>query len=266
MDEESRVRNHYSVDDLEAVVLGALRRAGADLDSLQVEDFAGLDQLHAGSAAATEDLLAALDLSPGLRLLDVGCGIGGPARMTAARYGCEVIGIDLSPDFVAAARALTDRVGLSEQVSYQVGSATGLPFEDGWFARAMLNHVGMNIADKARVFSEVRRVLEVGGLFGLHEQMRTGDGELPYPLPWAVEPSSSFVETRDRYRELLTAAGFEVERDEDRTAANAAAAPGPGQLGLGDLFGQVFEERLHNTVIATMSGTISGILMVARAV
>lgn len=267
MDAEDLVRRHYSGDDLEAVVIGALRAAGLDIDALRIEDLAGLDQLHAGFGPATEHLLDSLALTPGITLLDVGCGVGGPARMAAARNGCQVTGIDLSPDFVDLARSLTERLGLTSQVSFDVGSATDLPYPDGSFARAMLNHVGMNIADKARLFAEVRRVLEPGGLFAVYEQMRTGDGELVYPLPWADDEASSFVETRQRYAELLDSAGFSVEHDEDRTAANAAGGPpAPGALGPGDLFGPGFEERLGNNIAAAMTGTLSAVLMVARAV
>ncbi len=102
-----------------------------------------------------------------------------------------------------------------------------MPYDDGAFDRAMLVHVGMNIEAKDRVFAEVRRVLEPDGLFAVYEQMRVGDGELTYPLPWADDDSSSFVETRERYVELLQAAGFRIERDEDRTAA-VAGSPATG--------------------------------------
>ncbi|MGV3758996.1 MAG: SAM-dependent methyltransferase, partial [Actinomycetota bacterium] len=225
MDAEDLVRGHYRGDDLEGVVLTALRDAGVDVDALRIEDLAGLDQLHAGFAPATEHLLDTLDLAPGTTLLDVGCGVGGPSRTAAARHGSRVTGIDLSPDFVDLARRLTQRLGLSDQVTHDLGSATDLPYEDASFERAMLIHVGMNIADKGTVFAEVRRVLEPGERFAVYEQMRLGDGELVYPLPWADDASSSFVETRDRYASLLEGAGFVVEHEEDRTAANAAAGP-----------------------------------------
>ncbi len=267
MDAEDVVRRHYRRDGLEAVVLDALHAAGVDIDALQISDLAGLDQLHAGFGPATEHLLDSLALSPGMTLLDVGCGVGGPARMAAVRNGCEVTGIDLSPDFVDLARSLTERLGLTSQVTYDLGSATVLPYPDGSFARAMLDHVGMNIADKARVFSEVRRVLEPNGLFAVYEQMRIGDGELVYPLPWADDEGSSFVDTRERYAELLERAGFSVEHDEDRTAANAAGGPPPaGTLSPGDLFGAGFGERLGNNIAAAMAGTLGAVLMVARAV
>jgi SAM-dependent methyltransferase len=260
------VRDHYGGEDLEAVVMSALRRAGIDVDHLRVEDLAGLDQLHAGFGPATEHLLDRLDLAPGTTVLDLGCGVGGPARLAAAR-GCRVTGIDLSPHFVELARSLTERVGLGDRVTYDLGSATELPYADGAFARAMLDHAGMNIADKARLFSEARRVLEPGGLFGVYEQMRIGDGRLVYPLPWADDETSSFVETRQGYRDLLDGAGFRVEHDEDRTAANATGGPPPaGALGPGDLFGPGFAERLHNNIVAAMEGTLAAVLLVARAV
>jgi MPBQ/MSBQ methyltransferase len=265
MDSDDVVRGHYRRDDLEAVVLDALRRAGADVENLRVEDLGGLDQLHAGFVPATVHLLDALEPQADTTLLDVGSGVGGPARVAASRYGCTVTGIDLSPDFVALARRLTARVGLADRVTFDVGSATAMPYGDATFDRAMLDHVGMNLADKAAVFAEVRRVLRPGGVFAVYEQMRVGDGALTYPLPWADDERSSFVEPRARYAELLREAGFTVERDEDRTAANAAGGPPPpGALTPGDLFGPGFGERIGNNLAAAFSGTLAAVLMVAR--
>ncbi len=265
MNTERVVREHYSGDDLEAVALGALRRVGVDVDALRVEDLAGLDQFHAGSIQATEHMLDALELTGGATVLDVGSGVGGPARLAAARHGCRVTGIDLSPDFVDLARKLTERVGLGDLVTFDVGSATAMPYDDGSFNRAMLNHVGMNIAAKDRVFAEVRRVLEPDGVFAVYEQMRVGDGDLAFPMPWAEDETSSFVETRERYAELLRAAGFRIEADEDRTAAVAAAGPpAAGALTPGDLFGPEFAERIGNNLAATFAGTLGAVLIVAR--
>jgi SAM-dependent methyltransferase len=266
MDIDDVVRRHYRREGLEEVVLDALRRAGADLDALTIEDLAGLDQLHAGFGPATEHLLGRLDLTAGTALLDVGCGVGGPARMAAARHGCRVTGLDLSPDFVALARSLTERLRLADRVTFDVGSATEMPYADASFDRAMLNHTGMNIADKAQVFAEVRRVLRPGGLFAVYEQMRVGEGDLAYPMPWADDERSSFVVERTRYAELLGEAGFRVEHDEDRTAANAAGGPpAPGTLTPATLFGPSFGERMGNNIAAAMTGTLAAVLMVARA-
>lgn len=262
MGTDDRVREHYSRDDLETVVLQALSAAGADVDALTVADLGGLDQLHAGGVAATEHLLAALDLSPADVLLDVGSGVGGPARTAAHRAGCRVTGIDLSPQFCALARALTERVGLADRVTFDEGSATALPYPDGSFTRAMLDHAGMNIEDKATVFAEVHRVLAPDGRLAVYEQMRVGDGELTYPLPWAEDPSTSFVATRTAYAELLAAAGFVVTHDEDRTAAGGP--PPPGALTPAALFGPGFDERIGNNIRAAVDGTLATVLMLAR--
>jgi ubiquinone/menaquinone biosynthesis C-methylase UbiE len=261
---EQTVRDHYSGDDLEGRVLDALREHGVDVDHLRLDDLGGIDQLHAGGRASIEHVLDALHLNSGSRLLDVGSGAGGPARVAAARHGCPVIGIDLTPDFVDLARKLTDRVGLADQVTFDVGSATEMPYDDDAFTHAMLIHVGMNIERKGDVFAEVRRVLGPEGRFAVYEQMCVGDADLTYPMPWAEEKSSSFVERRERYRELLEATGFTIESDEDRTAA-VAGPPEPGALTPAALFGSGFAERIGNNITATVAGALAPILIVARA-
>lgn len=126
MDVADLVRQHYAGDDLASGILAALAAAGADTDHLTVAQLGAVDQLHAGFVDATRHLLAQLELGPDSRLLDVGCGIGGPARMAAAERGCQVTGVDLSPDFVAAARTLTSAVGLSDRVTFRLVDADDL--------------------------------------------------------------------------------------------------------------------------------------------
>lgn len=264
------VREHYSAPDLLDRIVGALRAAGVDPDHLTVDDLGGIDQLHAGFTAATHHLLDVLDLDPSTTLLDVGCGIGGTSRLAAARTGCTVQGIDLSDDFVALARELTRRVGLDHLVRIDAGSATALPYDDASFDRAVLDHVGMNLPDKAAVFAEVRRVLRPGSTFVVYDQMRVGDGDLPFPLPWAEDPAISFVETADRYVEHLTEAGFTVESQEDRTHANLVAMLDAADRGEESiltpavLFGDGFDERIANNIAATRDGLLQPVLMIAR--
>lgn len=266
MDTESVVRAYYRRDDLKDIVLAALARIGADVDDLGVDDLSGLDHLHAGGGASTDHVLDALGVDAGTTLLDVGSGVGGPARRAAARHGCRVTGIDLSPDFVEVARTLTARVGLSDLVQFEVGSALDMPFADASFDRATLIHVGMNIADKAGLFVEVRRVLRADGRFAVYEQMRVGAGELSFPMPWADDERSSFVEHRDEYARLLTAAGFVVEQQDDLLPLVASAAPPPaGALTPAALFGPGFDERVANNVAATFAGVLRPVLIIARA-
>ncbi len=264
MDVSDLVRQHYGGDDLETAILAGLAAAGVDTDHVTVEDLAAVDQLHAGFSPATRYLLEQLDLERDSRLLDVGCGIGGPARMAASWYGCSVTGVDLSPRFVEVARSLTARVGLSELVDHQVSAGDRLSVADGSFDRAMMVHVGMNIPDKAAVFTEVQRVLRPGGLFVLFEQMLIREAQLSYPLPWAEDERSSFVVSPAAYESALLRAGFTVARTEDRTAATAGG-PGPQpRLSPAAVFGPPFMERIANNIADTRAGTLAPVLLVAR--
>lgn len=259
----SKVRSHYGGDDLEERLLTALRAAGVDVDALTVADLAGADQLHAGGLDATRQLFDRLDLSGTTRLLDVGCGIGGPARAAAAAHGCPVVGIDLSAAFIDLATALTARVGLGALVEHRVGSGDRVDLPDDSVDRAMIVHVGMNIPDKRAVFAEVRRVLRPGGRFGVYEQMLTGDGPIPYPLPWATDATSSFLQSPAGYAEDLAAVGFEVELTEN--VAASPTAPSSAGVSPGAVFGPGFAERIANNVMAARAGTLSPVMIIAVA-
>jgi MPBQ/MSBQ methyltransferase len=227
---ERAVRANYGGGTLDRV-LAALADAGLDPERLRPEDLSPYDSMHVGGWRATRDLLDALDLAPGLAALDLGCGLGGAARMLGAR-GLSVEAIDLTPEFVAAAADLTRRTGL-DGVAFQAGSVLALPFPDASFDRAVMLHVGMNVEDKAGLFAEAARVLRPGGRFGLYDIMRAGPGELAFPLPWAGSPEISFVETPGTYAALAARAGLTQTARRDRAAFGLAAlealrdAPGP---------------------------------------
>jgi ubiquinone/menaquinone biosynthesis C-methylase UbiE len=234
---ETDVAGHYTQGTLEQRILTALREAGKDPDRLDPDDLAPVDEFHHAGRAATATFAPRLNLRPGMNLLDIGSGIGGPARYFAWHHGCRVTGIDLTDEFVAVARALTRRLGMEGQVSFEQGSALSMPFSASTFDVATLLHVGMNIAEKAQLFAEVRRVLKPGGIFGIYDQMREADGDLAFPVPWASVPQTSFVETPATYMRLLTEGGFEViwERScrEDALASfkqQTAAQPGSTAL------------------------------------
>ncbi len=259
------IRRHYGGSDVEGAILSALAASGVDTEALTVEHLSAVDQLHAGFAEATRHLFGELELGPDTRLLDVGCGIGGPARLAAADHGCPVVGIDLSPDFIRTARGLTERLGLGGRVTFHERSAADTGLEDRSFDRAMLVHVGMNLPDKHAMFAEVRRLLRPGGVFGIYEQMRIGPGDLTYPLPWAEDERSSFVARPEDYRRDLEAAGFVVRTVEDRTAATSRPGPTDGAIGPAAVFGRPFVERLANNIAATRAGILAPIVMIADA-
>jgi MPBQ/MSBQ methyltransferase len=265
------VRQHYGGEDLQAGVLTALAGGGVDVDHLGVDDLSAVDQLHAGFSDATRYLLSRLALSPESRLLDVGCGIGGPARLAAAESGCTVTGVDLSPDFVATATSLTALVGLSDRVGFRVAAGDDLGVDRGTYDAAMMVHVGMNVPDKAAVFTDVRRALRDGGTFAVFEQMRVGHGDLPYPLPWAEDGRTSFVAAPEDYVRDLESAGFAVIETEDRTTQTAgppapSGDPGRPRLSPTAVFGPRFGERIGNNIAATRAGLLAPVLILARGV
>ena len=190
-----------------------------------------------------------------MRLLDIGSGLGGPARYFVRHHGCDVTGIDLTEEFVAVARSLSRRLSMEGKVRFQQGSATAMPFPDTSFDAATLIHVGMNIADKRMVFREVRRVLVPGGIFGIYDQMREAPGNLTYPLPWATTRAASFVDEPETYKRLLTEAGFEIIwerrcREDALAAFQRQPLPQPGAalppLGLHVTMGPGIIERGAN--------------------
>ncbi|MCW2867748.1 MAG: hypothetical protein JWR20_1936 [Marmoricola sp.] len=264
MDVQELVTRHYGAEPgVAGAVLATLAAAGVDVDALRVEDLAPVDQLHAGGAPATTHLLDRLGLAPGSRLLDVGCGVGGPARLAAAR-GLRVTGVDLTPELLEAARDLTERVGLGDRVTWALTPAESLPLDDDSFEAAIMVHVGMNVPDKRSLLAEVHRVLAPGGLFAAYEQVRRAEGDLPFPMPWAEDERSSFVESVEEYVGHLRAVGFEVLEVEDRTAATLGGPP-PGALSPAAVFGAPFVERLAHNIAATRDGLLGAALVVARA-
>ena len=266
MDVQDLVRQHYGDSDLGGRILDGLRDAGVDIDQLTIDDLAALDQLHAGFLPATRYLLEQLDLDDQTRLLDVGCGIGGPSRVAAATYRCPVVGIDLSPDFIRVGQQLTERVGLAGLVDLRVASGDRIDLADASFDRAMIIHVGMNIPDKPAVFAEVRRVLKPGATFGVYEQMQVGAGAPSYPLPWAEDERSSFVGTPEAYATALESTGFVVERTEDRRSATAGPPAPEPRLSPAAVFGPSFAERIANNISATRAGILAPMVMLARAI
>ena len=273
MDTEKKVAAHYTHGALEQSILDTLRAAGKDVDKLTAADLSAVDEFHMGWREATVALAKDLRLATGARVLDIGSGIGGPARYFAEARGCRVTGIDLTPEFVQVANALTHRCGLADKAEFREANATGLAFEDASFDTAIMIHVGMNIPDKAKVFAEVRRVLKPGGKFGVYDIMRAKDGPIPYPMPWAATQDTSFLETPASYQRLLAHAGFEIESETDRSAfvkelveQRRAQAEKSGAPALGlHILGSGMKERLANVMAALQAGLIAPVQLIARA-
>src|SRR5499427_6427526 len=212
------VRDHYRATGLTERLKTALAALGPEDARLTAQQLAALDQFHTRGLAATAELAALAGITADTSVLDVGSGVGGPARFLAATYGCRVIGVDLSEPFVDAARYLTERTGQSGRVSFQTASALELPFDDGHFDVVLLQHVAMNIADRARLYREIRRVLTSGGRFATFDVVLMS-GEPLYPVPWARTPATSFLLTAAATREAIEPAGFRTLAWQDDSEA-----------------------------------------------
>ncbi len=265
------VRGHYRATGLTERLKTALSAFGPEDQLLTPQQLAGLDLFHTRGLAATAELAKLAGIEADTDILDLGSGVGGPARFLAATYGCRVTGIDLSEPFVEAARYLTERTGQTGQVSFQTASALELPFEGDRFDAVLLQHVAMNIPDRARLYSEIRRVLKSGGRFATFDAV-LNDGEPHYPVPWARTPATSFLLTAAATGDVIEAAGFRTLEWQDGTEAAKAwfaqirASGPPPSPNLGVVMGPGFAELAANLGRNLMEGRLGILTAVFEAV
>lgn len=222
-DIEGTVQQHYGRHGLLARLDAALSAAGVDPQKLNYQDLWPYDQLHGRGIAATEQHAQRAGLAAGMAVLDVGCGIGGTSRYLAS-LGCRVTGIDLTQEFIDAAVILTERCGVADRITFRQANALALPFADRSFDHVWSHAVTMNIRDKAQFVAEAARVLKPGGHFSCGEVEQGPAGAPTFPLPWAADPSSSFLVTPAEMRAIIAGAGLRIAAEEDGTAAVIAYA------------------------------------------
>jgi ubiquinone/menaquinone biosynthesis C-methylase UbiE len=211
------VADHYKRRALADVILTALKAAGKDIEHLTPDDLAPVDEFHSGGRNATVRLAQLAQINGSERVLDVGCGIGGPSRYLASRFGCRVTGLDLTADFVALAGMLAQRTRLADKVTYRQGDALDLPFADASFDLVWSQNAAMNITDRDRLYGEMRRVLTPAGRLALQEIAAGPGGEPFYPTPWASDKSISFLVTPQATRAALERIGFRAVAWQDTT-------------------------------------------------
>jgi SAM-dependent methyltransferase len=220
------INDHWGRDGLEQAILDALTASGKHLDTLTIDDLTPLDQFHGGGKGATVRLAHLAGLQPGMRVLDVGGGLGGPARTLAVECGCHVTVVDLTASYVRAAEMLTARLGLGDRVTHRVGNALELPCDDGTCDVVWTQNSGMNIAAKERLYVGFHRVLRPGGRLALQEPM-AGPVQPPiFPVMWARDAATSFLRTPVEMRARIEAAGFRARAWDDVTAEIAGPDPG----------------------------------------
>lgn len=268
---ERAVEGHYASGGLMDRLKQAAKTVGIDWDALTPADLAPIDQFHIRGRQATLEMIGLSGFSKGMYVLDVGCGIGGPARTLAAETGCDVHGIDLTEEFIAAAKEITKKTGQSPKVKFGSCSALQLPFTDARFDGAWMQHVSMNIPDKATLLKEIARVVKPGGTFAFHEVLADRETTPHFPVPWANTADSSDLVTETEFKSHLADAGLSVTDWIDVTKGSVAwfekifaQAGQASKLNLSVLMGDRFPEMARNTHRSLKEGRIKVVMAVCN--
>jgi SAM-dependent methyltransferase len=209
-DLDALVGGHYGWPGLMDAIENELREHGIDPQHVTVDQLAPLDNYHAFRLAGTIALARAAGISVTDRVLDVGGGIGGPARQLASRFGCRVDVLDVTAEYCSVGSRLTTWTHLADLVSFVHASALDMPFEAASFDVVWTQHASMNISDKTALYGEIARVVRPGGRFAFFDILAGPNEPIHFPVPWASDPSFSFLRSPDETRSLITDAGFRV--------------------------------------------------------
>lgn len=250
----SEVNDYYGLENLTQRILEKLKEFGFDIDNLTREALSTFEEFHIRGSEATSEMIELAGLKPGMRVLDIGCGIGGPGRRLAAECDVQIVGIDITEEFIDAARELTARVGLADKCEFVCGSALATPFEDESFDVVWMQHVNMNIKDKRGLFAELFRVLKPGGKLALYEIFARDSKQKYFPVPWADRAEISFLEDPDVVRAWLGELGFSEQSWRDATqpaikwVESLINSPPPEKprLTLGLISGSNFPDKMVN--------------------
>lgn len=271
----SRVQDHYAKlgagHSIAERILTAVYAAGGPATPVTPETLAPFDHYHGGGLAATEGLATLLEPQAGESIVDIGSGIGGPARWLANRFNCKVTGVDLTPEFCDAARQLNTHTEMVDRVVILEGSALALPLPDGCFDRAYSQYVVMNIADKLAVYREAARVLKPDGRLVLCHVSAGANGQPDYPLPWAGGPEHSFLASDEETRRDLERAGLQIISFRDTTQPlqslvtmrRKLESEGMPAVGSHVLAGEHYLQMLINALRASERGQIRTVEVVA---
>jgi len=255
------INRHYGQKGLGEMIITTFERAGFHADALTLDDLALIDQLHAGGIEATRYLAEMAGMKPGMTVLDIGSGLGGPARVLAAEFDCQVTGVDLTEEFVLAARQLTDLVGLSGSATFRIGNALDLDFEEASFDAVWIQNSVMNIENKPQVFQEAHRVLKGEGVLALESIMADRKPESRFPVFWADRPEISFLSTIEDLQAMMAGIGFEQVNLEDITEKSAHSnrkllpvyAKTAPEIGM-----HIFTDNLYQKIVNTLAGLEDG--------
>ena len=246
------VQEHYSIPDMPARIENALQHAGYGSGPIPWSELAALDQFHTRGLVASKELAVGLGLTGGDSILDVGSGLGGPARYLAAVHGCQVTGIELTPLYVEMATMLSQRTGLADRTRFVQGDALEMPFAPDHFDHAWTQHVAMNIPDRGKLYRGIRRVLKPGGRLAIYDVLKGENEPVLYPVPWASEPGISFLTSPSEMKQALEAAGFSFVSGADTTElaltwfSEMQKAPTANPVSLGAVIGPEGQQAVAN--------------------
>ncbi len=273
MSDAKAIADHWGQGDIFGRIVSALQQMSKPLDSLTVEDLAPVDHFHARGLPATVELVDRLPIRTGHHLVDIGCGLGGPARYIARRFGCTVSGLDITPAFVEAANKLTALLRMEQQVRIELGDGQHLPYANASFDGGYTQHVTMNVSDRAQFYREAFRVLKPGAFFALTEHALGPTGAPHHPVPWSADGSGAYLVTADETQAYLLAAGFEaitVEHTGPKYAAGYQAAIEKAEhgtlppLGTHLLLGDTALQKTRNAARNIVEGRTDPIQVVCR--
>lgn len=252
---DQNIQSHYTVENLTDSILSLIKKAGLDIDNLVPDDLMIFDEFHVRGRNATVKLAESAGIEKNMRVLDIGSGIGGPSRYLATHFGCHVTGIDLTEEYCSISRLFAEKLGLKDNLTYHCCNALEMPFENESFDVIWTQHVAMNIEDKHKLYSETARVLKPNGTFAIYDILADKNQPIHFPVPWAKDPSISFLATLAEMNSYLKQNGLVIDSSTDYTQegiewlhamSEKIAKEGPPPLSVKTLMGNDFGLMIKN--------------------